>query len=152
MPVNGLAIGAPYWWRVRVRFNNPYFPVSRWESPVRSGVREYDLRGSGTTWVDAPELTGAVTRLALSEPSPNPSHGTSRVAFSLPRAGRVMVEIVDLQGRRVRTLVDGERAAGSHAATWDGRDDAGRTAGAGVYFVRATSAGERTSRKLAKLD
>ncbi len=150
-PVSGLAVGAPYSWRLRARFHNLYFPTSRWESPVRSGVREYDFRGPGTTWVDAP-VAGRVGRMSLSEARPNPMRGETSLAFELPRAERVRLEVVDLQGRRVRTLVDGERAAGSHRAGWDGRDDQGGAAPAGLYFVRLVAGGETLSRKLARLD
>jgi flagellar hook assembly protein FlgD len=41
----------------------------------------------------------------------------------------------------VRTLVDGLVDAGSHSVVWDGRDDRGRSAGTGVYFVRMAGAG-----------
>ncbi len=150
-PVSGLAIGTPYSWRLRARFHNIYFPTSRWESPVRSGVREYDLRGPGTTWVGAP-TAGGVTRVSLSDARPNPMRGETSLAFELPRATRVSLDVVDLQGRRVRTLVDGERTAGAHRATWDGRDERGAAAPAGVYFVRLVAAGETLSRKLARLE
>ncbi|MFO7639573.1 MAG: T9SS type A sorting domain-containing protein, partial [bacterium] len=50
----------------------------------------------------------------------------------LPRAGRVRVNVVDISGRTVATLVDGELAAGSSSLTWQ----PGKLA-AGVYFVRA---------------
>jgi len=44
--------------------------------------------------------------------------------------------IYDLQGRRVRTLVDGARPSGAGHATWDGRDDGGVLAPNGTYFAR----------------
>jgi flagellar basal-body rod modification protein FlgD len=72
--------------------------------------------------------------------------------FALPRAGRVRLDVVDVQGRHVRTLVDGDRAAGTYRAAWDGRDGNGRAVPAGVYFVRLDAAGERASRKVAMLD
>jgi hypothetical protein len=73
--------------------------------------------------------------LALSRPAPNPAHGGTTLHFSLPAAGRVRVEVVDVAGRRVwehsETL-----ASGSHAWLWDGRDSSGRTLEAGLYLVR----------------
>jgi hypothetical protein len=56
--------------------------------------------------------------------------------FELPRAGRARLEIADLAGRRVATLVDDDRVAGRHLAVWQGRDDALRDAPAGLYFAR----------------
>jgi flagellar hook assembly protein FlgD len=44
--------------------------------------------------------------------------------------------VYDVAGRIVRTLADGTLASGRHEQTWDGRDEAGKTVAAGVYFVR----------------
>jgi flagellar hook assembly protein FlgD len=48
----------------------------------------------------------------------------------------VQLEIFDVSGRHVRTLVDRVLGAGEHRANWDGRDDAGSRVGSGVYFAR----------------
>ena len=72
---------------------------------------------------------------------------TLPLAYGLPRDGRVQLDIFDVRGRRVRRLLDGDAVAGTHRATWDGRDDAGRALGAGIYFVRLqTPTGERSLR------
>ena len=69
------------------------------------------------------------------------------MTFELPAAGRARLVLYDVRGRRVRTLVDGARAAGEHVARWDGRDESGAPAAAGVYFLRLeTAAGTRGSR------
>ena len=57
-------------------------------------------------------------------------------AFELHQAGRVQVEIFDVSGRQVVTLIDRELPAGSHGAEWDGRDESGRDVGSGTYLVR----------------
>ena len=57
----------------------------------------------------------------------------------LPRAGRVQLDIFDLQGRRVRRLVDSELPKGASVLGWDGRDANGAVAGRGLYFARMTS-------------
>jgi hypothetical protein len=62
--------------------------------------------------------------------------------LSLPTSARVTAEVYDLRGRRVRTLVDGAVGAGANRLVWDGRDDAQRRLGAGVYIC-AVQAGER---------
>ncbi len=77
------------------------------------------------------------TKIALSAPSPNPSRGPVRFTLALPTDARTQLSVFDTQGRRVRSLHDGALAAGRHSFEWDGRDAAGRTARAGVYFVRA---------------
>jgi hypothetical protein len=63
-----------------------------------------------------------------------------RMRLDLPRDGDVRVEVFDVRGRRVRRLLDGRMAAGSHPVRWDALDDRGTTLGAGLYFVRLRSA------------
>jgi len=89
--------------------------------------------------------------IALAAPSPNPSRGGTRIGFGLERAGVARLTIVDLAGRRVRTLADGPCAAGSHTRTWDGRDEAGRAAPAGLYLARFESGGRVAARRLVLL-
>jgi len=48
----------------------------------------------------------------------------------------------------VRTLLDGERAAGRHAIVWDGRDDGGNAVGGGLYLLRARGEGLDVSRRV----
>jgi len=59
----------------------------------------------------------------------------------------VRLELFDVRGRRLRTLVSGGLAAGTHTAAWDGRTERGERAAAGVYFLRLTTpAGRRNLR------
>ncbi|HOX25753.1 MAG TPA: FlgD immunoglobulin-like domain containing protein [Candidatus Krumholzibacteria bacterium] len=77
---------------------------------------------------DAPALLPATFRAA-----PNPFNPATALRFTLPQAGRVQLDIVDLRGRRVRQLVSEALAAGEHAVTWQGTDEAGCPAASGVY-------------------
>ncbi|MDM7916957.1 MAG: FlgD immunoglobulin-like domain containing protein [Candidatus Eisenbacteria bacterium] len=73
------------------------------------------------------------------------------MAFSLEEADEATLRIYDVQGRLVKTLVDGTLDAGSHEALWNGRNDAGADAGSGVYFCRLQSGGRTAVRKLVRL-
>jgi hypothetical protein len=88
--------------------------------------------------------------LALDPAFPNPTADVSALRFRLPHRARVSLAIYDLQGRRVRGLLDERREAGEGRASWDGRDDAGRRASAGVYLCRLEADGTRVSRRLVK--
>lgn len=81
----------------------------------------------------APRIPNA---LAFGAPRPNPARDAARFAVDLPRAARVELAILDVQGRRVRTVDPGALDAGFHTLGWDGRDEGGRAAGSGVYFAR----------------
>ena len=91
---------------------------------------------------------GPAYRFFLAPPYPNPVRSRARIAFALPKAGAVELAVYDAAGRRVRTLVRGTLPAGHHEVTWNGRDDAGRSVAAGVYFVRLRQQDHRSTRKL----
>jgi hypothetical protein len=74
-------------------------------------------------------------KFTLSQNYPNPFNPSTTIRFSLPRAGVVQLQLYDLLGRLVRSLIDNEtKPAGEHLIVWDGRNDAGRLVGSGVYF------------------
>jgi PKD repeat protein len=75
--------------------------------------------------------------------NPNPSRGESAIALALPVPGNVRVRVFDLAGRQVREVFRSPLPAGEHVFRWDGRDAAGRVAGAGVYFVRIEAADQK---------
>ena len=85
----------------------------------------------------------SASRLAFRAPWPNPASGIVRFVLDVPAAGEAFVEVLDPAGRRIRTLHRGGAAAGPLALAWDGRDVSGRESPAGLYFARATVAGER---------
>jgi len=74
--------------------------------------------------------------------------GEASVGIEIPRRA-----IVEVQGREVALLVNGHRAAGVHPIRWDGRDRAGQSLPAGVYFVAVRSGnGNMASRKIVRLE
>jgi hypothetical protein len=95
--------------------------------------------------IDAPTLTA--TRLRL---WPNPTAATSTIEFAPAAGGRTRLEILDLSGRRVATLVDAVLEAGTRRIVWDGRDATGRATRPGLYRVRCTSGAQRESRMLVR--
>lgn len=81
-------------------------------------------------------------------PWPNPARGGSRLAFELSRPAEVHAAVFDLAGRKIRLLSSGRQAAGPHELAWDGRDEAGHHAAAGLYFYRVQVDGQVESRKV----
>ncbi len=67
---------------------------------------------------------------------PNPFNTTTHLRFHLPQAASVHLAIYNVQGQRVRTLVDAPLHAGIHQMRWDGRDERGHSAATGPYFAR----------------
>ncbi len=79
---------------------------------------------------------------------PNPFNPETTLQFSIEQAGPVVVEVFNLQGALVATLVNQHLAAGAHQATWQGRDGLGRTVPSGVYLARLKAGDQQWSRKL----
>ena len=148
--VSGLDAGAAYAWSGRYSTNNIYFPRTPWFSSNTGGNHIYDLRTTGSSL--AVDLAAPVTELALSAPRPNPARGPMTIACALPRSGNVDVAVLDLQGRRIRTLASGVRAAGRFEVTWDGQDERGGASAPGVYFVRMNSGAEQVMRRVVRLN
>ncbi len=84
----------------------------------------------------------AVTALRLSPNQPNPFNPSTTIAFEVPVAGSALLQVFDLRGRLVRTLVDESLPAGRHEARWDGRDADGRELPSAVYLSRLEAGGK----------
>ncbi len=101
--------------------------------------------------VPALPVTGEVA-LAPARPNPSRAGAGATLAFALPRAmERVELALFDLAGRRVATLARGPKGSGAQVARWDGKDENGREARAGVYFARLVTEDGSTSTKLVVL-
>jgi hypothetical protein len=88
---------------------------------------------------------GAPRRLALHQNRPNPFNPSTTIAFEVPAAEHVRLQIYDVAGRLVRTLVDERLEPDYYDVPWDGRNDVGRNVGSGVYFYQLR-ASDRTLR------
>jgi hypothetical protein len=67
---------------------------------------------------------------------PNPANPTATISYAVPVDSRVTVEIFDIQGRKVTTLLDEFVPAGYHNIVWNGRAASGKAVATGVYFCR----------------
>ncbi|MFH1845327.1 MAG: FlgD immunoglobulin-like domain containing protein [bacterium] len=77
------------------------------------------------------------TSFALRQNAPNPFNPMTTIKFEVPAPGAsVRLEIFDLTGQRVRTLLNETRAPGFHEVLWDGQNDAGEQMASGIYFYR----------------
>ncbi len=85
----------------------------------------------------------------LEQNFPNPFNPSTTIRFSLPKDQPVDLEVFDVRGRRVVSLLDHEPlAAGWHDVVWRGRDANGRPAASGVYYYRLTAGRDSRSNKL----
>jgi photosystem II stability/assembly factor-like uncharacterized protein len=79
---------------------------------------------------------------------PNPFSAEIGIRFSISTDGEVETTVVDVGGRRVKRLTSGPLLAGKHTVTWNGRDERGKPAAPGIYFVRVGLGNERAGSKI----
>jgi hypothetical protein len=137
----------PHRWRVRVASESPYFPHGPWMAMPTSVPSLTQCRAGAVVGVEAQE-PAFVTGIGIESVRPNPVSTGTTIAYRLAAATAVRVEVFDVAGRRVASLVDGFQESGRHVAAWGGRDDEGRKLGAGTYVVRIVTPGKEWSRKI----
>lgn len=82
---------------------------------------------------------------------PNPFNATTKILFDLPRESRVTLEIYNILGQRVHTLLDETKSAGSYTIEWNSRDNSGRTVASGIYFYLLKTEDETVTKKMVLL-
>ena len=103
--------------------------------------------GISTAVSEGPDAPPSL-RTIFAGAAPNPFNPRTELRFELAAGGPVLLELFDVQGRRVRTLVSGRLAAGEHRVLWQGRDDGGRDLPSGLYLARFRADGVQRTAKL----
>ena len=124
-------------------------------SDLRRGAIAHALTdGRGYFALPLAALTGRAlpARFALGPNYPNPFNPSTIIPYQLAASSQVRLEVFNLLGQHIATLVDGERPAGFHTATWYAVDETGRAVGAGVYVYRMTVGVERQTGRMVLVD
>ena len=101
-------------------------------NPRTNTVQVYGAADSGTATEDG--IRQALAR--LTQNYPNPFREATTIAYEVDQSGTVTLEVFDVLGRHIRTLVESEQPAGTYQAQWDGTDQAGGAVAAGTYFYQ----------------
>jgi hypothetical protein len=100
---------------------------------------------TGTDVKDETRSKEKPSEFLLAQNYPNPFNLTTKIEFTLVKSGFVSLNIYDLLGRKVRTLVSERLSSGYKSVLWDGRNDSGKDVVSGIYFYRLkTKAFEKT--------
>lgn len=108
----------------------------------------------GTVGIDVPanvkevETATIPKDYSLEQNYPNPFNAGTVIRFAQPVDGHVQIDVFNVLGQRINTLVDEFRAAGTHQVSWDGRSEGGVQVSTGVYFYRITAGSYVTTRKM----
>lgn len=92
--------------------------------------------------------------LSLERNVPNPFTPSTEIAYSVPAGAendRVLLNIYDLSGRLVRTLVNAHESAGTYTVKWNGTDERGRAVASGIYFYSLSLGGRTEARRMVLL-
>jgi hypothetical protein len=110
----------------------------------------FRVRVDGTT--EAPSVVALPKEYELAQNYPNPFNPTTVIRFALPKESPVTLEIYNILGVKVRTLIAGETMnAAVHSRVWDGRDDAGLSVPSGIYLYRIEAGSFLNTKKMTLL-
>ncbi len=119
-------------------------PIALVEDPAeRDGAELADIVAADDPMDQQPGVS-----VSTSEVKPGLQAGPQGSTLTLAEGGSVIVEIFNVTGRRVKTLVNANLARGPHTLRWDGRDDSGRRMPEGIYFYRVQAPGLQTVKKV----
>jgi secreted PhoX family phosphatase len=125
-----------------------YFSSQRGPTPNGDWGVTYEVSGPFAPYpTSAGDGSIGGKRLTLSS-SPNPFASRTQITYTLVSGGWTRIRVHDVDGRLVRSLVDGPASAGRHVVSWDGRTDGRSLAASGFYFVRLETRGRSVSRKI----
>ena len=125
----------PYYWRIIARddFGNATPSTGMFVLGKMAGLSSDPFEGS-----TAPGLDGIF---------PNPFNGETTVTYRLSTPGFVSIQVLDLSGRIVRTLIEGNAGRGEYRLRWDGSNDAGNRLPSGLYLIRRILSGKTVVQK-----
>ena len=84
----------------------------------------------------------------LSQNYPNPFNPTTTISYGLPKDSNVKIEIFNLLGQKVTTIIDDKEKAGYKSLIWNGKDNAGQSVSSGVYFYRIDTGDRQLTKKM----
>ena len=79
---------------------------------------------------------------------PNPFNPETNIQYSLSNTGAVRLDIYNIKGQKVKTLIDGQISSGNHSIVWNGKSDSGIEVSSGVYFLRLAAGKQLETRKI----
>ncbi len=82
---------------------------------------------------------------------PNPFNPTTKIAFEIGESGTTKVEVFNIKGQKVKTLINERMNAGEHSVIWNGKNNNNKQVVSGVYFYRVSVNGSQRTNKMIML-
>jgi hypothetical protein len=128
------------------------FDYSQLNNPAQSEELFSDLMewfGIGPDAVD--DVETPVVKSELKANYPNPFNPTTTIVFSLATAEKVEINIYNLKGQKVKTLLSDNLLSGNHSVVWDGKNDKNNSVSSGIYLVKMQTGKTTATRKITML-
>ena len=120
----------------RARYFNFFEGTTYWDEFSMTAVPS-STSGAVVGVSDEPELISGLPQSAeLLKNYPNPFNPSTTIVYGVPKSGSVKLDVFNMLGQRVRTLVDTQHSAGTYEIKWDGTNESGRIVSGGIYFYR----------------
>jgi len=84
----------------------------------------------------------------LNQNYPNPFNPETSISFDIKEAGKVSLDIYNVKGQKVKTLLNDHREAGTHNIVWNGTDDNNRSVSSGIYFYKMKNGKFSSTKKM----
>jgi len=126
--------------------NNPI----NWVTSVNYGTPGYRNTPTIPAAIEQPELESNHKVLSQNYPNPFNDEGTT-IEFTMDKIGSYKLTILDMNGRVINTLNDGDNFSKSHTLFWDGTDSNGRSVVSGIYFYRLEYDGFSEMKRMIKI-
>lgn len=109
---------------------------------------DFAFAGNGGSIVGANDATYTPLKTELFRNYPNPFNPETSIRYSIASPSQVRMDIYNIKGQLIRTLINESKSAGEHRAIWNGKDDKGNSVSSGVYFYKLSSGRFSSTKKM----
>jgi len=124
-----------------------YDPISSAQADIRYVAVDFDL-----SQIPGPsksvESVVPTSFAMLGQNYPNPFNPSTTIAYTLPAAGSVSLNVYNIRGQLVKNLVNTNQIAGEHVIVWNGQDNNNRSVASGIYFYKLEANGRTETRRM----
>jgi hypothetical protein len=129
-------------------FIQPSNTLTLWNSSAERLKPEFFSGGFFTNVREVDIKESPINNLTLFQNYPNPFNSTTMIRFALSSRSRVRMEIFNVLGQKIKTLIDEQLKAGCKEVSWDGKDGKGEQSPTGIYFCKIKVGEFSQSRKM----
>jgi hypothetical protein len=130
-----------------------YYVVALFSGPDYQAQSIPSNKDFGAKWIQVgiESQTKLPTQFALAQNYPNPFNAHTLINYALPTSGRVTLEVFNILGQRIVTLIDSYQEAGYKSIVWNGNDAQGYQVSSGVYFYRLAAPDKSLTKQMLML-